>query len=306
MNYYHIVDHDGFGTMHKLIGALCDKYHNHNMLDRDDFLNNKYNDSNSIYVIHTSGGGKAKILYLLKTYSNLRFILFIHTSYEYQKYKKRENLINILKEYSKLKNIRIVVPSSKVAKQYLNNNINCGVVQLGIKAIDKEILKYNKNLSNYYNKIITTCSSYKEEYKYIKGIDTFTDFVVSNKIENDSIILGINDKNSKIKSIELNEDEFLNVLAHAKLYLQFSRFESYNLTAVQAKQLNIPVVLLRAEGNYDCMNKRVYETIEETKKAALDILNNNYDKSLVTTLYNESVVRENLQRFKETLEEIKI
>lgn len=301
MNYYHVVDHDGFGTMHKLIGALCYKYNNHILLDRNDTLKNFFEYKNSILVIHTSGGGNPKVLYMIEKNKNINIFIFIHTSYNYQKYKKRDKLLNILKKYSSLKNVKILVPSDEVAKQYKEHGIICHVVQLGIKTIDKNKLEYKKELSKYYDKIITTCSSYKNDYKYIKGIDLFEKFIKSNNLIDDALILGIND-NAEIISKELSEDDFINVLFHSKLYLQFSRMESYNLTAVQAKQLKIPVILLQAEGNYNCMNGYVYNSIEQTEQAALSVLKNKFDKTIVNMLYNDSISRESLENFKKSLE----
>lgn len=305
MNYCHVVDHDGFGTMHKLIGALCDKYKNHIFLKREDVIKNNFDSKNSILIIHTSGGGEPKILYSIKNYNNINIFIFIHTSYEYQKYKKREKFLIMLKEYSLLKNVNILVPSNEVAKQYIKNGIKCTAIQLGIKPIDKVKLNYRSELSQYYNKIITTCSSYKNDYKFIKGIDLFEKFIIANNLEEDALILGIDDNNTKIISKELSEEDFINVLYHSKLYLQFSRMESYNLTAVQAKQLKIPVVLLKAEGNYDCMLGHVYDSIEETEHKVINILHHNNDKLEVNKLYKDSIFRENLESFKKSLEEVK-
>ena len=309
MFYYHIIDHDGFGTMHKLIKPLTDKYKNHILINRNKLIDNlKRIDTDSILIFHTSGGGNPKYINNLQRFKEYRIFLFLHTSYNFQKYKRRKKFINLLKKYSCFNNIKILVPSTTVEKDFKVKGILCRSVQIGIGNIETNnyIYKTDKKLSKYYDRIITTCSSPKDDYKYIKGIDVFTKIILKNKLREHALILGIND-NSNIESINLNEREFLNVLYHSKMYIQFSRMETYNVTAIQAKRLKVPVLLLRAEGNYDCMKGNIYNSVEEVESKMLQILKKNlHDNQLTNDLYNDRKVRESISKFKKSLEEIEI
>ena len=191
MKYYHVVDHDGFGTMHMLIKDLCDKYNNHILVDRNSIKEIMTNEKSGEFVIivHTSGGGNARLLYSIEKFLNTKIYIFMHTSYNYQVYKKRDDLIKMLIILSKSKNIKILVPSKEVAKQYSDNGIKCQTIQLGIKKInnDNKYYEYRDDLKEYYDRIVTTCSSYKEQYRYIKGIDLFEDFVSRNDLCKKSI-----------------------------------------------------------------------------------------------------------------------
>lgn len=309
MLYYHIIDHDGFGTMHRLIKPLCDKFSNHIMIDRDSFdeLIKNTDINNSIFVIHTSGGGGTKVLYSFLNYEDIKVYIFVHTSYKFQIYKNRYILIEYLKKISKKDNVKILVPSKEVEEEYKKNDIDCITVQLGIKKVENNDLYciYNKRLEKYYNKIITTCSSDKRQYQFIKGIDTFEKVMNDMGLIHDCIVFGIEKiEDSILNCAKLNEDDFLNVLYHSKMYVQFSRMESYNITAVQAKRFKKPVFLLNAEGNNSCMIGNTYNDINDL---ILDIneYNNGYvNNEIIEMLYKDSIERESLENFKIQLEAI--
>lgn len=87
------------------------------------------------------------------------------------------------------------------------------------------------------------------------------------------------------------------------MYLQFSRFESYNITAVQAKRMRIPVLLLDSEGNSSCMKGDVYSSEEELEQELFNILHNKVSIKKIEANYKDSIERENLFNFKQDLEQ---
>ena len=158
--------------------------------------------------------------------------------------------------------------------------------------------KYDSSLSPYYGKIITTCSSDNDEYKYIKGIDLYEKFIINNNLVDVSLIAGTdNNRNSKLLCKRFSEDEFLNILAHSLMYVQFSRYESYNLTASYAKRFKIPVFVLNTEGVRTCMNGVVYDDYNSLTAAVLSTIAHGKQKELIEKMYEESLIRESIENF---------
>jgi len=307
MNFYHLIDHEGFGTIHKLIGPLCEKYKNHYMFTPVELVESAINkmdmDSNSCIVIHSTGRIDSKLISNLFTYfkNNRNIYIFFHTSYNYQCFKKRQSNIIYYKGLEKKYNIGFLVPAKEVQEQFMNAGLkNVKVIQLGIEEIYKNATykRYIRRLARYYNKIITTCSSSKAEYQYVKGIDTFVNTMLDSNLSSKCLIAGINSDAIQINNEKFSLDDFLNILNHSIAYVQFSRFETYNITAIQAKQFKKPVFLLNAEGNKSCMNNNVYNSVNQLLNDLLNYINspNQYD-SLINDLYLDSINRESLESF---------
>lgn len=315
MNFYHIIDHSGYGTLHKLILPLCLTYNNHKMYTpylkkyklNDDILNKITADENGIIIIHSTG--REKNLYLNKIdkfFPNKKVFVFMHVSLEYQRLKNRMKIINYLREISINGNIIILTPSKEVTKQYLDYGFNVTTIQLGILNIeqDKYYRKFIPRLSKYYNKIITTCASNNNLYNYAKGIDIFESIILNNNWSDIALIAGSNSKDFIINCKKFSEKDFLNILFHSKIYIQFSRYESYNITAIQAKRFKIPTLLLNSEGTFSCMNGLVYNKISDIVFEIKQILNNNYDKDKIFTCYIDNVTRESIQEFKNSFDKL--
>ena len=302
---YHFIDHNGHGTMHNIVEPLCKKYKNHKIFPLDDFRSEleirkiKFY-KNSMIIIHSSG---SKSSYFIENYKwlfgNKKLYVFMHTSANYQKLKKRENFINKLQD----ENLIVLEPSKEVAEQYKKYGIIAKPIQLGININIRKYKKYKEELNPYYNKILTTCSSKNDIYKYIKGIDRFGTLIYSLNLQDHSLVAGYNYEESKIKSYKFPEEDFLNVLAHSKMYVQLSRFETYNITAVQAKRLKVPVLILNVEGTGSCMREYVCKSEKDLKIKIKDIVHDNYDKKVIKSNYKDSRKRENLSNFKKSLEE---
>ena len=302
---YHFIDHSGWGTMHNIILPLCKKYKNHKMFTLDSFsseleIRNLKFYKNYMIIIHYSG---SKSSYFIENYKKLfgnkKIYIFMHTSVNYQIFKKRDNFINKLKD----ENLIILVPSKEVAVQYKKYGINATPIQLGINIDTKKYKKHKKELAPYYNKIITTCNSKNDVYRYVKGIDRFEKLIYSLNLEDDALIAGYNYEGSKIKSYKFSEEDFLNILDNSKVYVQLSRYETYNISAVQAKRLKIPVLLLNVEGTASCMKKYVLKNENDLKLKLQNILHGDYNKKVINHNYKDSKKRENLVNFKRALEE---
>ena len=312
MKVYHLIDHEGFGTIHRLLIPLCQKYNNHIMLTPYD-ENNKLSNTDinemrldsSMIIIHSTGRTNTYLLNNIFKLFNKKIYVFFHTSYNYQKYKNRENNMIYFKNLQSKYSIGFLVPSVDIKNQYKRHGFkDVHNIQLGIINIENinKYFEYNPKLEKYYNKIITTCSSDNPDYYYIKGIDRYLKLIHKHNLENISLIAGINKDNSDTFK-KFNQEEFLNVLCHSKAYIQFSRYESYNLTATEAKRFKVPIVLLKCEGNSSCMNGNVY-TKKEIDKKIENILKNKINHSLINELYLDSIKRENLEKFKESIERV--
>lgn len=304
---YHIIDHNGFGTMHRLLLPLNTENSNHEVINYDDYLKleeilTKISE-NDIVIIHTTASKKSNFIYnFLKYFRNNNIYIFMHVSANYEIFKNRKEVLLYLKKLTDDFNVIVLTPAKEVTIQYKNLGIKAQTIQLGVDStkIDTSI---RKELLPYYNKIITTCSSDNEEYKYVKGIDVYKYFISKNNLEKYSLVAGI-DKSDSVDLLckKFNERDFLNVLSHSIMYVQFSRFESYNLTAVYSKILKKPVLLLNSEGNYSCMNGCVFNDINELEKEALIIMNGNLNIKLIENLYEDAISRETIFNFKKELE----
>lgn len=316
MTVYHIIDHAGFGTIHRLLYPLCDAYACHRVLirksenqfiDETEFFN-IISDTSARVIVHSTGNldmtcRKALVAFKLP---EGRGFIFLHTSYEYQKTKGRGNMIDVLLELQKKYNYIVLVPSKEVAVQYCRQGITVIPVQLGIPGIRLQMQcnKYRSELSRYYGKYITTCSSEKEIYRHVKGIDLFIKLSRKYDLEKECLIAGIELPNQPIEAARFNENDFLNILYHSKAYIQLSRFESYNLTAVWAKQFRIPTLVLGVEGTWSSMGSYALTSEAELEEKLKLVIDGNYPESWLDECYQDSMDRETIECFHRSLEEI--
>lgn len=302
MRIAHIIDHEGEGTIHYLVRPLS-VFEGVSVFSLTDIITHQIDFSlfadYSHIIVHTSGGGGGIILTHLRDFfpNRHRIFVFFHTSFEYQKYKGRGNkLIANLREQGK--EIVVFTPSTQVSEQYKELGFPVFTIQIGIPPIKKEATQDISSLSVYYGKIITTCTSSKSCYKYIKGLDLFQLCINELKAQQNALICGIdNYTDNQISCFKFNCEDFLNVLAHSKIYVQFSRFESYNTTAIQAKQLGIPVVVLNTEGTQSCMGNYVFNSVFDAKQEIRRIITSSSDHNLLARLKQDSLKRESINSF---------
>ncbi len=308
--FYHIIDHNGFGTMHKLILPLCEENSNHIMIVYNDILKKLsmiQDDKDACIIIHSTASKKSDFLHkFLEYFDDRRVYIFMHVSVNYELYKKRGDVIAYLKELSDTKDVVVLTPSDEVTKQYLEYGIKAKTIQLGIDMSKSDsYLENNQDLNPYYNKIITTCSSDNDEYKYIKGIDLYQKFIIDNHLEDLSLIAGTdNNKDSKLMCKRFKEKDFLNILAHSLMYVQFSRFESYNITASYAKLFKVPTFIINTEGTISCMDGDVYDNYKSLEEAALNFFTEGKNNDLIKKLYEKCLIKESIKSFKKSFEQL--
>ena len=307
--FYHIIDHNGFGTMHKLITPLCKEGSIHKIVSYDNIyeLKNIMQDKQAHIIIHSTASKKSNFIHEFLNYFKDRPVyIFMHVSVNYELYKGRGDVIEYLKYLTDNYPVTVLTPSKEVTNQYRNCGVKAKTIQLGIDMGNKELYYAdNSLLAPYYNRIITTCSSDNDEYKYIKGIDLYERFIFDNNLLDLSLVAGTdNSRNTRITCKRFEEKDFLNILAHSLMYVQFSRFESYNITASYAKLLRKPVLLLNTEGSYSCMNGLVYDYVNALTREALNILRRGPDNKLICNLYNDSLRKESIENFSSEFQKV--
>ena len=305
MKFNHIIEHTPPGTIYNLISQLSKKYGNHKI----HFINssNKVNvifdilknNHFEIFVLHCTGRNLpifSKIEKIITNVNRKNIYIYMHVSYDYLVYKKRYNAINKLKLLCK-NGVLIISPSLEVSNQYNKHGIKSIVIEPGIT---KFYAEDRNNLSKYYNRIITTCTSDTLEYKKIKGIDKFYKLINDLSLEDRALIAGCNLQDSKIESIKLNHDDFLNVLMHSIVYIQLSKYDSYNITAVEAKQFKIPIILSNIEGHIESADQGyLVNNVVEAKNILQEIIDGDFDKSIVQMNYSNSIINESVESFYE-------
>ena len=313
MNTYHIIDHEGFGTIHRLLIPLCDKYKDHKLYTTgteyapltDAAIECIRKESDSFLIIHSTGKLKTKLLmHFRDLFPNHPAALFLHTSYKYQELKGRGDMIYDLLHLTNQYRMNVLVPSKETAEQYAAFDIPVHAVQLGIPdvAANTDYFEYKPELEAYYNKIITTCASDQPIYQFVKGIDRFETIIADLHLEKDALIAGIDrESERRILTKRFSTDDFLNVLCHANAYVQLSRYETYNLTAVQAKQLMVPTLVLGVEGANSCMGDYAYSSEAELITDLRRVLDGHIDSQRQIYCRFDSRWRESLTGFYSSL-----
>lgn len=307
---YHLIDLKGQGTIYNLLLPLCTKYKKHILLTPD-YLNEKIiseinSEKNCYIIIHSTGSINSPYLFNYKNmFPNKKICIFMHVSYKYMLIRGRNKTVDYFKDISKNDGMIIFTPSKEVSEQFREYGIKSYPIQIGLPKINN--IKYKKNINHlmkYYGKIITTCTSAANEvYFYAKGIDQYYKIIKDNNLDKEALIVGTDNINiSEILCKKFNQDEFLNVLYHSKIYIQCSRCETYNITAVQAKRMKIPTIILSNEGTPTCMNGYVFKNADEMEKQIMNILNGSVNKKKINELYYDSIFRENIFNFKKSLE----
>lgn len=302
----HIVEHYPPGTIYNLIKPLATNYDEHKIYLIDSemkakmVLNMIKNNRNEVFVLHATG----RNLYIFKNIEkvlnnfNIQCIyIYMHVSYDYLKYNKRFCAIKKLKRLSK-KGIKVICPSNKVSDIFNLHNIKSITISPGIE-VPKE-MEYNENLSKYYGKIISTCTKCDNKYQKVKGIKKVNKILKKNNWQEYCLFLGSNLQNKDIESVKLSHDDFLNVLCHSLVYIQLSQYESYNITAIEAKQLKIPIILSAVEGHFESSAYGILvNNVDEAEEILKDILNKKFDYNIVYNNYIDSINNESIKAFYE-------
>lgn len=289
----HIVEHFPKGTIYNLIFPL-QKY-GHRLLYAPEDIKSIDElmrfPKETVFILHITGRWLDLFATIEKIVKYYRVALFLHTSPSYMEYQGREKSIDRIIMLYKL-GVHVLVPCRSIQTQLEQRNIMSYIIQMGIPHISKE--KEQNYLHEFFGKIITCCSENTPEYLYAKGIDYFERYITDNNLFSEALIVG-DALIPNIQSKRFPHDEFLRILQHSKMYIQFSRFEAYNITAVESKQLKIPVVLLDAEGVYDNVRHGfVCKNYSEMESVANKVLlsKSSFAETAIDLNYKDSIFRE--------------
>ena len=161
-------------------------------------------------------------------------------------------------------------------------------------------------LEKYTNRIITVSTKNTLKYKKAKSIDLFYELMKLSGKNEEALILG-NESNEEIENLKLTHEEFLYVLSKAKAYVQLSRSESYNISAIEAKQLKVPVLVSDSTGHKDSVRDsffRVKDITEANEKLGKILEMSSDVKEKIESNYNSSIDYESIYSFKNRIEQI--
>lgn len=312
LKFLHLVDHDG--TIFQLVSPLT-VYPDHKILTSFScsesklikLMNKMSKNKELIVILHATGN--RKYFYslkrdLLKKFN--RFYIFLHVSPKHFLIKNRMNEIVELRKLTKKYNLRILTTSKELKKEYFSYGLKAIPIQIGIN-FDKDKFHIMKQQSKKY--ITTVCTSEDRVYNYIKGIDRFYKLVRDLGLEEEAVILG--NKSDMFKGIiskRVSQKNFLKYLLNSKVYIQLSRTEAYNLSAVYAKLLKIPVIVSDVEGHKDNMRYGFrIKNLNEAKLILGRILSNPKSpkiKKVIEKNYQDSLKRETLNNFRNSLNKL--
>lgn len=215
--------------------------------------------------------------------------------------KKKKTFLNYIKKLQKKYNLKCFCPSLNVSNKYCEIGIMTVSVQVGIPRIDNRILAFNPNNSEYYNKIITTCTSSNSKYINIKGIDKFYKLMKKTNNLNNCMILGFDGSYKGILCKKFNNSDFLNILSHSSFFIQLSRTECYSVTQIQAKQLKIPLIVSDVDGNVDTV-PNIYNRVDKFNKLVKEFDDKcDLAKTAIDYNYYSSLKKENIANFDKNL-----
>jgi hypothetical protein len=312
--FIHLIDHDG--TIYGLVSPLS-RFPEHQIITSFSSLN-KCNlslieklskDKNINCILHATGNKKYFYNFkdILAKKFNKRFFIFLHVSPNYFLIRDRLSELYSIKDLSNKFNFKILIPSNELKKEYSYYGLETIPVQIGI---DFDMNLYNKKSNKIKKgKIISVCTAEEEVYDYVKGIDQFFKLIKDLKLDKQALILG--SKNQLFRGIstkKVSKETFLESLRDSKAYIQLSRTEAYNLSAVYAKRLKIPVIVKNIEGHKDNVKFgfRVNNLNEARKilKFILKYPNSPKINRIIERNYKDSLKRETLNNFRKSLNKL--
>jgi len=315
IRFLHLVDHDG--TIFKLV-SLLSVYPDHKVLTSFSYplkktmqnIDKISKNKKAILILHATGNNK-KVFYKMKEDIIKKFkkaYVFLHVSPTHFLIKNRRNELDNLKKLVEKYNVGILVYSNEVKKEFSYYGLNAIPIQVGINFGSRKY--YNdESIRNQKKYLTTVCTSEEGVYHYIKGIDIFYKLIKDMGIEKDGLILGNNSNLFKgVKTKKVSQTNFLKYLKKSKVYIQLSRTEAYNLSAIYAKRLKIPIIVTDIEGHKDNVKYGFrINSLKDAKKCLKNILSN-YRKSKIKKIvdknYRDSLKRETLNNFRNSFNKL--
>lgn len=312
--FIHLIDHDG--TIYGLISPLS-RFPEHQIIPsfsnlKEDKLKliKKLSKDKTIKCILHSTGNKKYFYNLKETLAKIfykRLYIFLHVSPNHFLIKDRLNELWEIRDLSNKLNAQILIPSKELEQEFSYYGLDTIPIQIGV---DFDIKYNDKKLDNRKRrKIISVCTAEEGIYHYIKGIDQFSKMIKDLQLDKLSLVLGNNNKLFEgIKTKKVSRKTFFRHLKNSIAYVQLSRTESYNLSAVYAKLLKIPIIVSNIEGHKDNVKFgfRV-NNLNEAGKILRSILNSPNSpkiKKIIERNYKDSLKRETLNSFRNSFNRI--
>ncbi len=306
-NFYHIIEYPERNTLWRLLSDLT-IYKNHHIIETTGQYHSlkQIGVDNNKLVFHASGR-KFPMIEALKEFlsDGYNCFVFVHTLPDYIIEKGCAYFLSYIRALQEEYGIRVLVPSPTAQKMFLNYAIESRSVRLGIKMLNVNI--GTQNLLKLKGKVITVNTNAAEHYIKAKGIDLFCDLVKTLGIQKQAAILGLDGSSTDgIERIRLTHNEFIWVLNNAKMYIQLSRSESYNITTIEAKQLKIPILVSSVGGHIDSVPFSCFRanSIDDAyvKFDAITKMDDMALKNLLTESYSWSIENENIDSFRSNIE----
>jgi len=309
--FIHLIDHNG--TIYRLVSPLS-RFPEHQIItsfydlneDKLKLIEKLSKDKNTKCILHATGNKKYfyNLKEILAKIFHNRFYIFLHVSPNHFLIKDRLNELRTIKDMSNKLGIKFLIPSKELRQEYLYYGLDTIPIQVGIDFYVNNRIKRLKK-----GKIISVCTAEEGIYNYIKGIDQFFKLVKYLKLDEQSLVLG--NKNKLFKGIttkKVSRETFLRYLRHSQAYIQLSRTESYNLSAIYAKRLKIPIIVSNIEGHKDNVKFgfRV-NNLDEAIKILRFILKSQHSpkiKRIIEKNYKDSLKRETLNNFRESFNKL--
>jgi hypothetical protein len=313
IKFIHLIDHDG--TIYSLVSPLS-RFPEHQVMASFSNIDKNQNrlmkrlskDKEVKCILHATGN--KKYFYNLKErlarkFKN-RFYIFLHVSPNHFLIKDRLNELRTIKNLSNKLNFKILIPSKELSREYSFYGLDAIPIQVGID-LDKSKTRKPDKIGE--RKIISVCTAEEGIYHYIKGIDQFSKLMKDLGLGKQSLVLGNKTQLfGGITTKKVSQDDFLRYLKNSKAYVQLSRTESYNLSAVYAKRLKIPVIVSNIEGHKDNVKFGFkVSSLSEAKKALKTILaspDSPKIKRILEDNYKDSLKRETLNNFRNSFNKL--
>ena len=288
---------------HRVYSSFCSR-HYASALSIESWLRDK----GEVLVLHASGRDFPYLNLLMSMPEvEAKLYIFMHVSLRYLEFRGRYRFISRLLDMHSREIINgVLCPSREVAKQYACLGVTSKCVRPGIPSINDTQLDGSDLIKRYRPKLITTCISDDAKYQWVKGIDRFLELNEKIQSVRRSLVAGFYypSKGQIVDFTRFTPNEFLSVLSRSGFYVQLSRFEAYNISAIYAKRLQVPIILSSVEGHLD---NAPSDCLADNVEDAINIINYHGDENPIyiserlAYLRYLSELNESLNRFSERL-----
>jgi len=310
--FFHLVDNEPPGAILYLVRQL-DRFPEHTILtsfpgeyslkasDIEQIENTE-----SVVVMHCTGRESGFFVEIERFFSVCKqsFVL-MHVSPYFLRSKERTATLDKLHQlYEKFGTI-VMATGPEMAEVYRQEGLNTIAIQPGVEVgMDEPSLGVPLSQRDI---ILTTCTNGSANYHHIKGIDMFADVVKICGLQSKALIVGHSSSeiHDGLARSELSHNDLQQIIRRTRAYVQLSRTEAYNLTAIEAKRHGVPIIVSDIEGHKD--NARHGFKVSNTAEAAT-ILRSIWEQPLSSNLaeiveqnFKDSLIRETPTEFRRSI-----